>query len=131
MDGTKCDVFSFAILALYVATGSAPYKGLTNEQIVVKIISKQRMTLPEKYAGTDSQDLVRQKAPPVACMCITHIHIGNCRLPPQVASEFDSFVELVQQMWDQEPGKRPGFDTIPGALEKIFKRETNITIDSI
>ena len=34
---TRCDVFSFAVLALYVATGAPPHQGLTNEQIFVKV----------------------------------------------------------------------------------------------
>ena len=33
VDGTKCDVFSFAMLALYVATGKTPYDGLNNNEI--------------------------------------------------------------------------------------------------
>ena len=37
LDATKCDVFSFAVLALYVATGARPHSGLTNEGIFVKV----------------------------------------------------------------------------------------------
>merc|ERR1712127_138532 len=37
LDGTKCDVFSFAMLALYVVTGKIPYEGFSNEQIFLKI----------------------------------------------------------------------------------------------
>ena len=37
MDASKCDVFSFAILALYVATGCPPYEGLNNKQIFLKV----------------------------------------------------------------------------------------------
>ena len=59
LDGTKCDVFSFAILALYVATGCAPYRGLSNEQIVIKILSKQRMKILEGFAGEDPDNRVR------------------------------------------------------------------------
>merc|ERR1719472_566909 len=31
-DGTKCDMFSFAVLALSVATGRPPYQGLSNTE---------------------------------------------------------------------------------------------------
>ena len=37
IDGTKCDVFSFAILTLYVATGCTPYDGLNHKQIFLKV----------------------------------------------------------------------------------------------
>ena len=36
-DATKCDVFSFAVLALFVATGTVPHCGLSNQQIFVKV----------------------------------------------------------------------------------------------
>ena len=39
-DGTKCDMYSFAILALYVATGQTPYSGLSNENIFIKVGSQ-------------------------------------------------------------------------------------------
>merc|ERR1712037_559596 len=36
-DGTKFDVFSFAMLALFVATGEATYHGLDNNNIFIKV----------------------------------------------------------------------------------------------
>merc|ERR1712025_1359037 len=73
MDGTKCDVFSFAILALYVATGCPPYEGLNNKQIFLKVLmSKQRTRIPDEYAGIEAENQ---------------------------ASDYNSFVALVEQMW--------------------------------
>ena len=60
MDGTKCDVFSFAILALYVATGAEPYKGLSRVQIYFKVKGEgeQRMDIPKTYAGISPENQV-------------------------------------------------------------------------
>ena len=37
LDGSKTDVFSFAVLALYVVTGVMPHEGLSNKDIFVKV----------------------------------------------------------------------------------------------
>ena len=37
LDGPKCDVFSFAVLALYAVTGVSPHEGLKNNEIFVKV----------------------------------------------------------------------------------------------
>ena len=37
LDGTKCDVFSYAVLALYALTGVSPHEGLNNNDIFVKV----------------------------------------------------------------------------------------------
>ena len=36
LDGSKTDVFSFAVLALYVVTGVMPHEGLSNKDIFIK-----------------------------------------------------------------------------------------------
>ena len=37
LDGPKCDVFSFAVLAIYAVTGVSPHDGLNNNDIFVKV----------------------------------------------------------------------------------------------
>ena len=37
LDAPKCDVFSFAVLAVYALTGVSPHEGLTNNDIFVKV----------------------------------------------------------------------------------------------
>ena len=59
LDGTKCDVFSFAILALFVATGRTPYLGLSNDQIMVKVLVQNgRTAVPDAFAGDVPRDEV-------------------------------------------------------------------------
>ena len=37
LDGSKTDIFSFAVLALYTVTGVMPHEGLSNKDIFVKV----------------------------------------------------------------------------------------------
>ena len=37
LDGPKCDVFSFAVLALFTVTGVSPHEGLSNGDILMKV----------------------------------------------------------------------------------------------
>ena len=101
LDGTKCDVFSFAMLALYVATGKTPYEGLSNEQIFLKTgMNGGRTVIPSGYAGisveTNQEDTIK---------------IG-----------YQQFIKLVKQMWHETPGDRPGFDVVIEELDKVFKK---------
>merc|ERR1712025_37148 len=90
MDGTKCDVFSFAILAVFVVTGENPYAGLKNEEIFIKVgIEGKRMVIPAGYTGTGGE---------------------------KVENHYGQFIELVKQMWDQQPEARPDFRII---VEKL------------
>ena len=94
IDGTKCDVFSFAVLALHVATGKAPHAGLSNEEIFLKVgMQGGRTTIPTGYAGMngDAQN-----------------------------AHYQYFGELVKKMWSQQPEHRPTFDVIVKELEKVF-----------
>ena len=97
IDGTKCDVFSFAVLALYVATGEAPHAGLSNEDIFIKIgVRGGRPGIPRGYAG--SQDAHQ--------------------------NGYDNFIELVNQMWHQRPEDRPDFGSIVSELTACFAQNS-------
>ena len=37
LDGSKTDIFSFAVLALYTVTGVMPHEGLSNKDIFIKV----------------------------------------------------------------------------------------------
>ena len=94
--GTECDVFSFAVLALYVATGAAPFPGLDNNAIYLEVgMRGGRTPIAAGYAGTDDG----QKSE------------GN----------YSGFVDLVKQMWQQQPQDRPDFAAIAVALKTIFQ----------
>ena len=95
IDGTKCDVFSFAILALYVATGEAPYAGLDNQDIFLKIgMRGGRTAIPPGYAGTDNEH----------------------------GKSYERFVGFVKRMWQQQPEDRPEFQVIVEELENCFDK---------
>ncbi len=99
-DFRAMDVFSFAILALYVATGKRPYEGFSNEQIIVAVTMKQRPAIPSNYAVSEDSPEEEGDGP-------DHDSYGK-------------FVSLVQKMWDQEPAYRPEFDVISRDLRTIF-----------
>jgi len=100
VDATKCDMFSFAMLALYVATGKTPYAGLDNNAIFLKVgMNGGRTCIPEEYAG-------------------------DCEGQEDEDEETDSyarFIELVKQMWQEKPEDRPGFGHVITELGKIFQ----------
>ena len=104
IDGTKCDVFSFAVLALYVATGKAPHAGLSNEDIFIKIgMRGARPDVPSGYAG--SQDLHQ--------------------------NSYENFIELVNQMWHRQPEDRPGFGIIVTKLTVCFAQNSPLDPDAV
>ena len=93
IDGIKCDVFSFAILALHVATGQRPHAGLDNLTIFMTVgMQGGRTPIPPGYAGTGGE---RKES-------------------------YKRFVQLVQKMWQSEPEDRPGFDIVVRELDHCF-----------
>ena len=100
MDGTKCDVFSFAMLALYVATGESPYDGLDNSEIFVKVgVNGGRTAIPEGYSSTAIDADEEDKT-----------------------TSYTSFIKLVKRMWQEKPDDRPGFDIVILELDNMWKK---------
>ena len=111
-DGTKCDMYSFAILALYVATSQTPYNDLSNENIFIKVgMRGGRTDIPPGYAGMNAGTVNNDEA---AAKTDSHDSYGK-------------FVALVECMWKQDPEERPGFDTVIIDLEKVFSS----TVDNV
>merc|ERR1719331_385678 len=97
-DGTKFDVFSFAMLALFVATGKSPYHGLDNNAIFIKVgMHGGRTAIPSGYAG---------------------VPIEN---KEEVKANYGRFVELVNKMWHETPEDRPDFNTIVDQFDQLFQ----------
>ena len=95
-DGTKFDVFSFAMLALFVATAQAPYRGLDNNKIFIKVgMLGDRTAIPSGYACASSENK---------------------------EDNFGDFVKLVKQMWHENPEDRPPFAIIVNQLCQLFFR---------
>merc|ERR550537_1990759 len=95
LDGPKCDVFSFAVLALYAVTGVSPHEGLNNNEIFAKVgMSAKRTPVPTEYFQADAN--------------------------PELSGSFPKFVALVDQMWAQDPAERPPFAIILAEITDIF-----------
>ena len=146
-DATKCDVFSFAVLALCVATGAVPHAGLNNVQIFFKVrfFSFACVCCHILCAQHDSMCAV-----PRADRWAQHSSVRWWERPSRVSrraqcrwdcrdsdfhnrimtirvlhiqgsdSTYDRFVELVREMWSQEPENRPRFSDIEDRLSEIF-----------
>ena len=80
-------------------------------------MSKQRMRIPDEYAGVEAEHQVESDhSPPL------HLQMRSTSnpAPPHKATDYDSFIALVQQMWKQDPDERPAFDVILHELSKMF-----------
>merc|ERR1712151_1041446 len=103
LDGTKCDIFSYAVLAQYLMTGVMPHDKLSNQQIFVKVsMSAQRTVIPEYFARQENAD--------------------QEELSDELEKDgaYTSFVHLVERMWAQEPADRPDFEAICKDLTQMF-----------
>ena len=79
-----------------VVTGRAPFVGLENSEIFVKVgVKGGRTPIPAGYAGT-SEEQNKQ-------------------------ASYAGFVKLVEQMWNQDLEARPGFDSVVKELENLFE----------
>jgi len=95
LDAPKCDVFSFAVLALYTVTAVMPHEGLKNKDIFVKVgMTGKRTAVPPGYFQSDEN--------------------------PALSETFPDFVELLERMWDQQPSERPPFAIILPEITDAF-----------
>merc|ERR1712032_1742570 len=100
LDGSKTDVFSFAVLALYVVTGVMPHEGLSNKDIFIKVgNSAKRTPVPPGYFNADADADSEQ------------------------TDTYPQFVKVVERMWAETPDDRPSFDIILADLNDIFAKE--------
>jgi len=58
--GTKWDVYSYAIMYLYILTGQRPYRGLDNRQIMLYVfVKRERPTIPDDTLSRAERQLAQ------------------------------------------------------------------------
>ena len=80
-------------------------------------MSKQRMQIPDKYAGVEAENQVKRTRPSLPDL---QMRTTSNHGPPHQATDYDSFTALVEQMWKHDPDERPAFDVILHELSKMF-----------
>ncbi|WIA08465.1 hypothetical protein OEZ85_007902 [Tetradesmus obliquus] len=91
---TAADVYSYGIIMYEMLTWQMPFHYLSKEQVVLRVMSGGRPEIP-----------------------------NESELPPGTSSStcLASYMTLMEECWDQDPDKRPGFGRIAARLQAMIR----------